>query len=258
MTERVRVERRDSAAIVTLDIQKTRNALSLDVLELLGDALESLGADDTCQAIVLTGAHGHFCSGGDVSGMKAERTIPVSRMRMGIGHRVVRAIVHNSKPVIAAVEGYAAGAGLSLAAASDYVVSSTTAKYVSSFGKVGILPDLGLMWTLPQRIGLPEAKRMFVGMRTVEAAEALALGLSDCTAEAGQALQKAIELAQTYSLGAPLPVAIMKTLYARGCNSLDDALRAEVDVQPGLYLTADHREAVAAFLEKRAPVYQGR
>jgi enoyl-CoA hydratase/carnithine racemase len=257
MTELVHVENRDGVAIVTLDIPKTRNALSRDVLVALAGHLEALGKATDCRAIVLTGAGGHFCSGGDISGMAVQRTLPMGRAVMELGHRVVRVITGGTKPVIAAVEGYAAGAGLSLAAASDYVVSSSTAKYVASFSKVGLIPDLGLLWTLPQRVGLAEAKRIFATARTVEAVEAEQLGLVDRIAEPGRALETAVETAQGFTVGAPLSFAIIKAIYASGCATLEEALRSEVDNQSALYLTQDHREAMAAFLEKRPPVFRG-
>lgn len=244
-------------AAVTLTNLKTRNALSRELLTELADQLDALGGDAACRAIVLTGAAGHFCSGGDVSGMAAERTLMVGRTRMTLGHRVMRAIVGGSKPVIAAVDGYAAGAGLSLAAAADYVVSSTNAKYVSSFAKVGLIPDLGLLWSLPQRIGLAEAKRMFATARVVQAEEALQLGLADVMVAPDALLPRALEIALEFSAGAPLPMALMKAAYASGIANFEDVLRTEMDNQAALYLTKDHREAVSAFLEKRAPQFRG-
>ncbi|MES2258556.1 MAG: enoyl-CoA hydratase/isomerase family protein [Pseudomonadota bacterium] len=244
-------------AVLTLNNLKTRNALSRDMLLELGAHQDALEADSACRAIVLTGAAGHFCSGGDVSGMAAERTLMVGRDRMVIGHKVVRSIVGGPKPVIAAVDGYAAGAGLSLATAADYVVSSSAAKYVSSFSKVGLIPDLGLMWTLPQRIGMAEAKRMFATARVVQADEALRMGLADMVVEPDALLATALETALSFANGAPLSMALMKAAYASGLANFEDVLRTERDNQAALYLTKDHREAVSAFLEKRPPQFKG-
>lgn len=256
MNELVCVERRDGLAVVTLNNPKTRNALSRDLLLLLADQLEALRVDNECRAVVLTGANGHFCSGGDVSGMSAERPLPVGRERMVIAHRVVQLIVGMTKPVVAAVEGYAAGAGFSLAMAADCVVAEPTAKFVSSFAKVSLLPDMGLMWTLPQRVGLAQAKRLMLSARAVPADEGLRLGMVDELAEAGQAVARARELALELSAHAPVSAALLKAAYARGIQSLADALAYEMDNQAALYLTQDHREAVAAFLEKRAPAFR--
>jgi len=257
MNSLVQVDMTGAVAVVTLNNPKTRNALSRDLLTVLAERLDELGQNPDCRAIVLTGAAGHFCSGGDISGMSAERPLMVGRGRMELGHRVVRAILGGAKPVIAAVEGYAAGAGLSLVAAADYVVSSHSAKYVSSFAKVGLIPDLGLMWTLPRRIGLAEAKLMFATARVVTAAEARELGLIDQLTEPDTLLNAALEIAQSFTSGAPLSMALVKSAYAKGLANFEDALRNEVDNQAALYLTADHKEAVAAFLEKRTPVFKG-
>lgn len=257
MNSLVTLDMHGAVGVLTLDNSKTRNALSRDLLLVLADRLDALNANDNCRAIVLTGAHGHFCSGGDVSGMAAERTLMVGRTRMELGHRVVRSMVGGAKPVIAAVDGYAAGAGLSLAAAADYVVSSRNAKYVSSFAKVGLIPDLGLMWTLPQRIGLAEAKRMFATARVVSAPEALELGLADLLVDPERLLEQAIETALGFTAGAPLSMALMKGAYGSGIANFEDVLRTERDNQAALYLTRDHREAVGAFLEKRPPQFKG-
>jgi enoyl-CoA hydratase/carnithine racemase len=257
MTDLVRTERTGEVGIITLDIPKTRNALSRDALIALTEKLSVYTDDPQCRALVLTGANGHFCSGGDLTGMADPRPLPVGRARNASGHPLVRALAAGPKPVIAAVEGYAAGAGLSLAAACDYVVCARHAKFVSSFAKVGMIPDLGLLWSLPRRIGLPEAKRMFASARVVESAEALELGLVDVVVEPGELLERALSVACEFSAQAPLPFAILKGLYARGCESLDQALGYEIDNNPALQMTADHREAVAAFLEKRKPVFRG-
>lgn len=257
MNDLVLVEMRGGLAVVTLNNPKTRNAMSRDLLLLLADKLEAVRTDEACRAVVLTGANGHFCSGGDVSGMSAPRPLPVGRERMGVAHRVVKLVTGMGKPVVAAVEGYAAGAGFSLAMAADCVVASATAKFVSSFAKVSLLPDVGLLWTLPQRVGLAQAKRLMMSARVVEADEGLRLGLVDERVDAGLAVERALAVAAELSAHAPISVALLKAAFARGINSLDDALAYEMDNQAALYLTQDHQEAVAAFMEKRAPVFRG-
>ncbi|HEX8592414.1 MAG TPA: enoyl-CoA hydratase-related protein [Pseudomonas sp.] len=258
MNDLVLLERHGAVAVVTLNNAKTRNALSRDLLAVLAECLETLNDDAQCRAIVLTGANGHFCSGGDVSGMSAERPLPVGRARMVLGHRVVKAMVSGNKPVIAAVQGYAAGAGFSLAAAADYVVAVPSAKFVSSFAKVGLVPDLGLLWSLPQRIGLAQARRLFYSAVVVEAEEALRLGIIDTLiTDADDLLETAVHMAQSFTAHAPLSVALVRSAMSRGMATLDEALRYEMDNQAALYLTQDHREAVNAFMNKRAPDFKG-
>jgi 2-(1,2-epoxy-1,2-dihydrophenyl)acetyl-CoA isomerase len=257
MTELVRAKRTDEVGIITLDVPQTRNALSKGVLQALAEKFDALLADSECRSIVLTGANGHFCSGGDISGMSDPRPLPVGRARNALGHPIIRAIAAGSKPVIAAVEGYAAGGGFSLVCGCDYIVAATTAKFVSSFARMGMIPDLGLLWSLPRRIGLPEAKRMFATARVVDSVEALNLGLVDAVVEPAQLLERAVALAREFAANAPLPFAIIKSIYARGTESLDATLAYELDNNPALQMTADHREAVAAFLEKRKPQFKG-
>ncbi|MDB5985934.1 MAG: enoyl-CoA hydratase/isomerase family protein [Nevskia sp.] len=258
MSELVQLQTQDAVTVLTLNAPGKRNALSTDMLNLLVEKLTQLAGDSDCRAIVLTGAGEHFCAGGDVSPMTQERPMLGSRQRIEAAHRVIRLLIGGPKPVVAAVEGFAFGAGLSLAAACDYIVSSHTAKYAAVFAKVGLMPDMGALWTIPQRIGVSEAKKLFVSARTVLAEEALALRLVDQLVDGGQALAAALEVAQSYVLAAPLSVAMTKAAYAKGCTTLDDALRMEVDVQPALYLTQDHLEAVAAFRDKKpTPPFRG-
>ncbi|WP_296259679.1 MULTISPECIES: enoyl-CoA hydratase/isomerase family protein [unclassified Pseudomonas] len=258
MSELVLLQRHGAVAEVTLNNPRTRNALSRDVLHALADILESLEEDTQCRVIILTGANGHFCSGGDISGMTAERPLPIGRSRMLLGHRVVRAMLRGSKPVIAAVEGYAAGAGLSLVAAADYVIAAPGARFVSSFAKVGLVPDLGLLWTLPQRIGIAQARRMFYSARVVDDQEALKIGIVDSLADSVESMHReALDLAEAFKANAPLSVALTRMAMARGINCLEDALAYEVDNQSALYLTQDHREAVDAFVNKRPAEFKG-
>lgn len=257
MTEPVLFEQQDSIAILTMNAPQTRNALAGEVLLALVEWLDKLALDDSCRAIVLTGGDKFFSSGGDLNNMKAERTLAVARERVGLGGKLARAMMMNPKPVIAAVEGYAAGAGFSLAVGADYLVASNEAKFIAAFAKVGLMPDVGMLWSLTQRVSLGQAKRIIASARKVEANEALALGIVDQLVEPGASLQAAIEVAKEFSSGAPLPVAMMKQAYACGINSLEDALNCEMQAQSSLYLTKDHREAVAAFLEKRTPEFKG-
>ncbi len=256
MAELILLEMIENVAVVTINNPEVRNALSLDVLKALRATLQEINSQCDARAMVLTGAGEHFCAGGDISGMTHERSVRESRARIPIHAQIARELIGGPMPVVAAVEGWSAGAGLSLVAAADYVVSSSEAKYSAAFGKMGLLPDLGLLWSLPQRIGPVQAKRMFFTGRVVDAEQALQLGLADQLCEPGCALSSALELAREYGACAPLSTAVIKSSYATGMATLEDALRCELDNQPGLFQTKDHREAVNAFLEKRKPVFR--
>lgn len=257
MTQLVLNEQHGEITLLTLNRPKARNALSMDLILAMQTAFDQCLNNSECRAIVVCGAEGHFCSGGDVSGMTNERSVAESRRRMEIFHHLARTIVAGPKPVIAAVEGFAAGAGFSLALNADYLVAATDAKFISSFAKVGLQPDMGMLWTLRQRVGLGQAKRIIATARKVEADEALALGLVDEVVANDALLERAITIAREFCANAPMPLAMMKRAYARGIHTFEDALRNEMDNSPALYLTKDHREAVAAFMEKRPPVFTG-
>ena len=246
-TDPILVSRDGSVVTLTLNWPERRNALSVGMRHALADALEEIEADRSVRAAILTGTGEHFCAGGDLSGM-AVGSIAEGRERMRQAHRLIRLMVHARFPIIAAVEGWCAGAGISLACAADHVIAGAEARFVASFGKVGLIPDLGLLHTLPARIGQGRAREMLLFGETVDAARALAIGLADRVVPAGQARAAAGERAELLATEAPLTLALTKAALATG---LDAALAREQDLQSALYLTPDHAEGKAAFLEKR-------
>ena len=250
------IERRGAVAIVTLNDPDRRNALSPEMRAEMLAALDPLTADGTCRALVLTGAGGTFCAGGDLRSMRSGDPL-YARHRMMMSHRLVRLLAAGPKPVIAAVEGFAFGAGLSLAALADTCVVSREAKFGAVFGKVGLMADLGLLWSLPQRIGAARARRLMLEAGTLDAAEAERLGLADVLVEAGGALEAALEVAQGFADRAPLPIAATRSAFAQLGGDLDRALALEADLQSALMASADHEEGRTAFLEKRPPTFRG-
>lgn len=248
-TEPVLVSRDGAIATLTLNWPERRNALSVAMRHRLADAFEDIEADRTVRAVVLTGTGEHFCAGGDLTGMHVE-SVAEGRERMRHAHRLIRLMVHARFPIVAAVEGWCAGAGISLACASDHVVAGAEAKFLASFGKVGLLPDLGLLHTLPARVGQARAREMLLFAETLDATRAEAIGLVDRVVPAGSALKVARERAEVLASLAPLTLALTKAVLAEG---LDQALAREQDLQSALYLTPDHAEGKAAFLGKRPP-----
>jgi 2-(1,2-epoxy-1,2-dihydrophenyl)acetyl-CoA isomerase len=253
----VKMEKTGAVAVLTLSYPERRNALSLTLREHLHDRLFDAMNDPEVKVLVLTGEGAHFCSGGDLSSFDGV-TPAGGRARMQRVQRVVRLLVNGEKPVIAAIEGHAAGAGLSLSAACDIVVASSEAKFSCTFNRIGLVPDLGGLWTLPARMGLGRAKMMVMSGRVLDAKAAEAQGLVDEIVEPGKALEAAVALAQQVAATAPLSNGATKAILNRGLSTLDQVLAAEADAQGVMYGSEDFVEGRAAFLEKRKAVFQGR
>ncbi len=252
----VKVAREGPVTILTLAYPERRNALSLALRAVLLEALQAAMADDGCRVVVITGEGAHFCSGGDISSFDGV-TPANGRVRMQRVHQIVRLIVRGEKPVIAAVEGHAAGAGLCLAAACDMVVASTEAVFSCTFNKIGLFPDLGGAWTIPMRMGLGRAKMLMMSGRRLSGAVAEQQGLVDSLVPPGRALEEALALAQEVAKTAPLSNGMIKAVLSRGPASLEEVMAAEADAQGVLYGTEDFQEGRHAFLEKRTPRFRG-
>jgi enoyl-CoA hydratase/carnithine racemase len=255
MTESPLLEERAGAvAVLTLNVPAKRNALSMALRHSLMERLRALEGDAEIRAIVLQGTGGTFCSGGDLTEMTASDFAAV-RQRMEVTHQLVRMLVKLGKPVVASVEGWAAGAGLSIALCCDLVVASAEARFVASFGNVGLIGDLGLLHTLPKRVGEVWARRILLLGETIDAALAERIGIAHAVVPTGNAQQAALDWANRLAERAPLPIALTKALLAEG---LDALLDRERDAQAALFLTADHAEGKAAFAQKRPPRFVAR
>ena len=256
MTAPVLHSRQGEVAVVTLNEPERRNALSIGMREALFEALDQAMSGDA-RAIVLAGAGGNFCSGGDIRSFDPKAPLADIRDRIGRLHRVVRLLLTGRKPVVAAVDGYAFGAGVSLALACDHVVAATDSRFCASFNRVALMADLGLLYTLPLRVGMGKARELLMLGEIIEAQEALSIRLVDRLAEPGNVLAAAIERARLFAASPPVALAMTKAALARMPAALESFLQMEVDGQSALFHTADHAEGRAAFLEKRPPRFKG-
>lgn len=248
-------EHRDGAVVVlTMDQPARRNALAMAMREEFVAAMNRIEGDPAIRAVVLTGAGGTFSAGGDISGMNVT-DLAGGRERFRCTHAMVRLMIKASKPIIAAVEGYAVGAGLSVALCCDTVVAASDAQFAAGFGRVGLVADLGLLHTLPLRVGQGRARQILLYGERLGAEEAERIGLIDHVVPPGTVLEAAMGRARLFDTMAPLPVAMTKQYLAQG---LDAALEWERDTQAALFLTADHTEGRTAFMEKRQASFQGR
>ena len=216
-------------------------------------------SDDACRAIILTGAGGCFSAGADIRETSGGMTDGDRRERLGLLHEITRALVHGRKPVIAAVDGAGYGAGFSLAAACDLIVATEQAEFCAVFGRIGLMPDAGLLWTLPRRIGDGAARNLVMTARPVRGPEAKAMGLVDdlvsSPADLGVA---ALKLARACLSVAPLAIEAIKVALAPPAGTLDAVLQLEAEWQPRLSASADSAEGKAAFFQKRAPAFVGK
>jgi enoyl-CoA hydratase/carnithine racemase len=248
-------------ATITLNAPERRNALSTAMREALLEGLRRYQEKDSCRCVILTGAAGNFCSGGDISEMTPPHGVSPGQhaeYRIGLLQDIIRLIVHGTKPVVAMVAGHAAGAGMSIACACDYVVIEDNARLAASFARLGLIADCGLTWTLPRRVGPTRAQELLTTGRAVAAEEAARLGIADELVGSGKGMAAAASRAELYALAAPLAVARTRHALREPPPDLDAALALEALEQATLRLTDDHREARRAFAEKRAPKFLGR
>lgn len=251
---RLQLSRVGAVAVVTLDEPERMNCLSLPLRAQLLETLAAIDRDPEVRVAVLTGAGGNFCAGGDIASMSQPIGIAAGRKRLDDAAGIVRAMACASKPLVAAVEGWAAGAGLSLCMLCDTVVASSAARFKAGFGGVGLMADMALLHTLPRRIGDGRARTMLLYGEQVDAVTGHVWGLVDVLAEPGKALDSAIERAGLLEKQAPLALAVTRAQLARG---IDDALAAERELQPLLFQSQDHAEGRTAFLERRPAHFRG-
>lgn len=250
MPDHILLEREGAVRIVVLNRPDKRNAMGQEMRRALVELFDQIEGDATCSAVVVTGAGGHFCAGGDLSSTPIGSAIAAhSRLRDAQG--LLLRIVQSRKPYIAAVEGAAYGAGLSLAIACDHVVATPESRFCAPFVRVGLAPDVGLLWTLPRRVGSGRASDIMLGAEPLIGEEAVRIGLADRLVPAGQAREAAIRRAGIYAMGAPAALAATKSGLLHSGGPLSAALEFEAMAQAVLLGTADHAEGKAAFFERR-------
>jgi enoyl-CoA hydratase/carnithine racemase len=259
MNDMVEDSLQGGVSILRMNMPERRNALSVEMREALLAALERCLADDRCQAVVLSGSGGNFCAGGDLKSERPADSAVARTLRHKLSRlqALVRAIAGAGKPVVAAVDGLALGAGMSLALACDVVVASQDSRFGAVFGKVGLTPDAGLFYTLARRVGGARAQNLMLSARLVDAPQALAIGLVDAVVESTTLQERACAEAQALARIAPLAFAAIKAVGHSGCSSLEQAFAHEMQLLPLLGLTDDNREARQAFAQKRPPVFRG-
>jgi 2-(1,2-epoxy-1,2-dihydrophenyl)acetyl-CoA isomerase len=249
---------RDGAVLtVTLNRPDVLNALKASTLKELGAALKEARADDV-RAVVITGAGRGFCVGQDLTEFRESAGAIGTRLR-GNYHPDIKAIRELEKPVIASVNGAAAGAGLSLACACDLRIASDQATFVPAFVNIGLVPDSGGTFFVSRLVGQARAFEWLCSGRRLTAAEAQQWGIVSEVVEGDALAARAAEIAGRLAALPTRAIGMTKRLLDRAAGAtLDDQLEWEAQLQTAATQTEDFREGVAAFLEKRAPDFHGR
>jgi 2-(1,2-epoxy-1,2-dihydrophenyl)acetyl-CoA isomerase len=252
------LERRDRVAVLTLDRPDDANSLDPTMARELADATAGLDRDPAVKAVVLTGSGRFFCAGGDVKSMLAFDDMPTGLKKLADDlHRAVSTLNRMAAPVIAAVNGVAAGAGFSLVAGADLVVAAESAKFTMAYTKIGLSPDGGSSYYLPRVIGLRRTQELMFTNRVLTAAEALDWGLVTRVVADGTALDEALALAETFVAGSRgANAAVKQLLTASFGNALETQIELEGRLIAARSATADGREGTGAFAEKRTPAFE--
>ena len=253
------LEKKDGIATVTINQPKTMNCLVQDVFDELGLVTKELAADGDVKAVILTGAGRAFCAGGDLNrfmeGFDRVSSIDyVDAIRPWCLNWV-----NLKKPTIAAVNGPAVGAGLSLVLMCDISIVSDQAKLGSAFISMGLIPDLAAAYFLPRTVGPQKAKELLLTGRQVSAQEALEIGMVNRVVPHDQVIAESVSLAKQLANGPSFAIWSTKRMINMSLDmDLKNLLELESLIQGSCFTTDDSKEAVDAFLHKRKPVFKGR
>ncbi|GAA2971679.1 enoyl-CoA hydratase-related protein [Actinokineospora diospyrosa] len=261
MAEVLTISDRDGVRTLTLNRPESFNSLTVSLKEALITALGEAGSDDAVRAVVLTGAGKAFCAGQDLKEhldlLRADHPSPLDTVDKHY-NPIVTAITTLPKPIIAAVNGMAAGAGASFAYACDLRIAAESTKFLMAFAGVGLTADSGSAWTLPRLIGYGRAMELFLLARPVDAEEALRIGMVNQVVPVDEVLPTARALATRLAAGPTTAYAkIKEALLTSAGSPLAEGLAVEGRTQKEAGATADHREGVEAFVAKRPPAFTG-
>jgi len=247
---------------ITLARPEKLNAFGGTMREDLLAALRAADADDATRVVVITGAGRAFSAGGDVDLMaELQKWADVTSFRklLDAGRDIVTTIAGMTKPVLASVNGVAAGAGCNLALACDYRIASDAAKLGQTFVKIGLHPDWGGTWLLPRLVGRSRALELLMTGRIVGAEEALAIGMVDRVVPAAELAAETATLARTIADAPPIAIAgIKRALRASERNDLGAQTELEAEHQLAAFASHDAAEGMAAFFEKRVAKFEGK
>lgn len=252
-------EKKDGIATLTMNRPKVLNTLHPDLVTELLAALKYAEKDAEVKAVVLTGAGKAFCAGGDLPYIESLDSITAGAEYITLAGSIASAITELGKPVIAMVNGVAAGAGFNIALACDIVFCAKSARFAQSFAKVGLVPDCGGTYFLPRAVGLHKAKELTFTAELIDAETALQLGIVNRVVEDQELREVTYRFAGNLAKSASIAISYIKKMLNQS-DSLDlkKALELETAMQCLCIQTSDHKEGIKAFKEKRPPVFEGR
>jgi 2-(1,2-epoxy-1,2-dihydrophenyl)acetyl-CoA isomerase len=259
--ENITLERRDGVATLTLNRPKAANSIDLALARELMDAAIVCDDDPETRAVILTGAGPMFCAGGDLRSFAEAGLAISSRLKELTAHlhAAISRLTRMNAPVIAAVNGMAAGAGFSLAIAADFTIASDTAGFVMAYTNAGLVPDGSSTFFLPRRIGDRRTRELMLTNRKLSAAEARDWGLVNQVVPADELMGAATKLATTLAAGPTRSFGATKALLNETFeHGLETQMELEARAIAAASISADGQEGIRAFLEKRKPRFEGR
>ena len=259
-TERsVLCSKANGIATIAMNRPAAMNSMNQDLVDTLIGVLADVARDPEVRVVVLTGKGRAFCAGGDLMYLISLTTAQAARKFIIEAGTITSAIMDMQKPVIAMVNGVAAGAGFNLALACDIVYCAKSARFAQSFSKVGLVPDCGGQYLLPRIVGPYKAKELMFTADLIDSATALGLGVVNQVVADEELEAATMAFAARLAKSAPLPLAmIKKTINMSGMIDLATTLEIETEAQTVCMQTSDHKEGVAAFKDKREPIFTGK
>jgi len=259
--EELLVEKKGNVTILTLNRPQKKNALSFALVKSLGDIIENLQFDDSCRAVILTGAGDGFSTGADLTGGggREDAFTPLGmRITCFAYSKMVSAMWLLEKPIIGAINGTAAGAGCNLAFACDLLVASEQAKFIQVFVRRGLIADAGGTYFIPRTVGLAKAKELMFFGEDISAEEALELHLVNRVVPHEKLMDEAMAMAEKLASGPTRAIGMMKSMLNKSFDSdLLSALDREGSLQGIAVATQDVVEGVTSFMQKRPPEFKG-
>lgn len=261
MAEKVLLKTADGVATITLNRPEVMNALDTETVEKLTQVLTAVANDESVRAVIITAVGRGFCTGADVKEMKAlfGQNAGMRRERIRKFHRIIDLITNMEKPVIAGVNGMAAGGGAHLAQACDIRIASDKAQFSEVFARRALVPDLGGTYFLPRLVGLGKAKELVFTTKAIDAYEAEKLGLVNRVVPSDKLESEVFAFARELAKGPTKTLGLAKLAINKAMeSSLSEALEYIIYSQIICLQSEDHKEAVQAFLEKREPQFKGK